>query len=132
MKNSTFQDLQTSMRRKVPATFATTSTTVLDAGPGRSFVGIEIPAALAAGDLTFAGAIDENLALGEDPAATYPVSAVQTGADASVAAFTVVIAGTETGLIPLDVRAFNPYRYLVITSTVSQAGKVVNGISKPV
>ena len=53
-------ELSTSLRTKVGATFGTTETAVVDLGVGRSAVAIQLTANMDAGNLTFRGAIDDS------------------------------------------------------------------------
>ena len=131
MEEALQKDLQTSIRSEVTGTFGASETGVLDAGQGRSFVGLFIEAALGAGTtLTFSGyggGDDEASA----PAATalYPVK--NHNSDGSPSTLYTIEVAAETGYFPLDAAIFNGMRYIIIESDVDNTNGTIEAISKP-
>ena len=123
MYAATFNGLLIPFRKRHTSTFTTTAGSVVDAGPGRSFVGFWAPAALAAATMTFKGlpptndgAADEGVVIG----------------DLKLTALTSVTVTETQFYYPLPPTEANGLRYLAPVSSESQDGKVVHFISKPV
>jgi hypothetical protein len=132
MEDALQRDLQTSIRTRQTATLVAAGSGILDAGPGRSFVGIQIETALAAGTtLTFAGYAggDE---LTSDPAATDLDPVRIENNDGTGAASYTIEADTDLGYFPLDAAVFNGCRFLQILSDEDNTDKEIILVSKPV
>jgi hypothetical protein len=126
---ATFDNMLGSLREYHTITFITGGllSNTVDAGPGRSFVGIEIETALtAATSLTFKGSADE-----DDSAGTVLEVKVENNDGSAAAAYTVLPADT-VGYYPLDPAIFNGLRHLTIVSNqAGNATKSVKLVSKP-
>lgn len=126
------KSLQTSFRREVTGTFDASGTGVLDAGPGRSFVGLFIGTALAAGTtLTFkgyGGGDNEESA----PAASALAAVNVENADGSAAAAYTIEADAAAGYFPLDAAVFNGCRFLQVLSDEDNTAATLVAISKAV
>ena len=133
MEAALFNDLITTIRTEQEALFATTETGVVDMGQGKSAVAIQLTEALAAASLTFRGLSDEE-ARATPASLTGLLKSVQTGADAALIDFTIVIDGTEPAgtFIPLEVPTFNGCRFLTCVSSVDQDGKGLAFVSKAI
>jgi hypothetical protein len=132
MEDALQRDLQTSIRSRVTGTFDADSTGVMDAGIGRSFVGLQIATALAAGTtLTFMlyGGGDE---LSSDPAEGDLDAVKNHNNDGSASSLYTIEVAAETGWFPLDAAIFNGGRFLQILSDQDNSDATIVGVSKPV
>lgn len=124
--------LSTSLRREVTGTFDASGTGVLDAGPGRSFVGLFIATALAAGTtLTFKGyGGGDNLA--SAPAASALVAVNIENSDGFASASYTIEADAAAGWFPLDPAVFNGCRFLQVLSDEDNTAATLVAVSKAV
>ena len=131
MDKATQLDLQTSIRSEVTATFDTNSSGVLDAGVGRSFVGLFISTAFAAGTtFTFLGyGGGEDLSSAPAEASLKPVK--NHNSDGSASTLYTIEVAAETGYFPLDAAIFNGMRFIQILSDVDNSTDDLEAISKP-
>ena len=130
MDQALLDNLRTTLRTPVTGTFGAAETVVLDAGRGRSFVGLFIEAALGAGTtLTFSayGGGDDQTST---PAASalYPVRTHSSDGSASTL-YTIEVAA-ETGYFPLDPQVFNGCRYIIVESDVDNTASTIRAIAK--
>jgi hypothetical protein len=131
MELSLQKTLGTSIRTRQTATMGASSSGVLDAGKGFSFVGFQVQTALAAGTtLTFTG-----YAGGDDAAAAPAVTdldpiRVENNDGTAAASYTVEV-DTDLGYFPLDAAVFNGCRYITIESDENNNGAEIELVSKP-
>ena len=130
MDQALFDNLRTTIRDSVTGTFGAAETGVLDAGLGRSFVGLFIETALVASStLTFSGyggGDDQTSTPGA--AALYP--AKNHNSDGSASTLYTIEVTNETGYFPLDPQIFNGCRYIIIESDEDNTAATIKAISK--
>jgi hypothetical protein len=127
---ATLDNMLGSLREYHSITFITGGllSNTVDAGSGRSFVGVEIETALTAATvLSFKGSAAESATAGTMLA----VQTEQSDGATATAAYSFVPAAT-VGYYPLDAAIFNGLRHLtVISDQAGNAGKVIKLVSKP-
>jgi hypothetical protein len=130
MDQALLDNLRTTLRTSVTGTFGAAETGVLDAGCGRSFVGLFIETALGGGTtLTFSG-----YGGGDDQSSTPAASALHPVknlySDGSASTLYTIEVAAETGCFPLDPQVFNGCRYLIVESDVDNTASTIKAISK--
>ena len=130
MDQALLDNLRTTIRNSVTGTFGSAETGVLDAGIGRSFVGLFIESALGAGTtLTFSG-----YGGGDDQTSTpaagalYPVK--NHNSDGSASTLYTIEVAAETGYFPLNPEIFNGLRYIIVESDVDNTADTIKAIAK--
>ena len=131
MDQALLDNLRTTLRVSVTGIFGAAETDVLDAGHGRSFVGLFIEAALGAGTtFTFSA-----FGGGDDQTSTPVASAlcpVKThNSDGSASTLYTIEVAAETGYFPLDPQVFNGCRYIIVESDVDNTAATIDAIAKP-